>query len=123
MSEGTTKPNGGREEMEVIYDDKEVEKRIEKFDMEVVNIIWQPSDKKLREGDVVGKGDKLNKAGDFVLAANPKRKELIAQEILEGNKAKAGTQVGHKKIDKKAKQNNNVQSKQDKNKPNTHTER
>ena len=125
MSDRTTASNDGREEMNVIIDDKEVEKRVKKYAIEVACVTLQVSDRKIKEGEVVGNGDRINKAGDFVLAANPNKRELIAQEILEGNKAKVGKQVGHKKIDKKAKRSENVdKSKEDKNKPNNgHTER
>ncbi len=86
MSEGTTKPNGGRE-MNVIEDNEEVRKKIEKYGIKITATTIVFSNKRIRDDEIEENGDKINKPGEFVLASNPKTRVMVPQDLLNGNKA------------------------------------
>ena len=113
MSEGTTKPNGGREMNVINGDDKKVKQKVDEFGIEVTAVTVQFSDRKIRNDEISDNGDTINRPGDFVLASNPKAKALNAQEIVEGNKGKAKDQDAKAKAKKKMAERKGKEEKED----------
>ena len=112
MSEGTTKPNGSRENMNVINnDDKVVAKKIKEYGIEFTGVIVQFSERKISASVLEENGDPINKPNDFVLASNPKNRELNVQEMLEGNQAKTKNQKNRKETTKQAEKGSKKETK------------